>query len=210
MRKKELQKIYKELDIKKSDNLISVGNANSLAFKLLNVGVDECIMENFDISKDNEELFKDKFYMTVSGSGDEGSGEQNAKILEAHSSSLLSLLFFYNVDKKGITIKCNDEDIHFNKSYFEFKNKVIEYPSNMDVVLLSEKDNVILFLESKFTEYLSISNKSKAISSSYLNEKYRSKVIYNALKDKYNVEIAEDKSKNEFIIQSNTMTYFME
>lgn len=111
--------------------------------------------------------------MSISGTGNEGGKDssETAKIIALHSSSLLSLLFFYNIENNGIIIKCNDRKILFNKIFFEYKNKVRSngYPSNMDVVLISTENNTILFLESKFTEYLTLEKKLNNIGKSYLD-----------------------------------------
>lgn len=64
--------------------------------------------------------------------------------------------FFYVSENNPLCIKGLDE-YEFTKSIFEFKNKVIKKPSNVDVVLLGKNksdENVILFLESKFSEYI--------------------------------------------------------
>lgn len=100
---------------------------------------------------ENKETFSKKFYEVCSGSGGEV-----AKITTLHSSSLCGLLFFYNVKQKNITLTLNGKEITFDDVFFEFKNKVTEKgnPSNIDVVLISSKQRVVLFLESKFSEYL--------------------------------------------------------
>ena len=97
----------------------------------------------------DEAHFRIKFNQAISGDGDEAK-----KMASVRSSSLCALLFFYNVEKKPITFKIGEQKIRFNKSYFEVKNKVYNNPSNMDVVLVSEDNEHILFIESKFAEYL--------------------------------------------------------
>jgi hypothetical protein len=99
---------------------------------------------------DNPDLFDPKFEQAVSGNGDE-----RKKILTLHSSSRLALLTFYNIDDDNqiLTLNIDGKDIDFNFSAFEFKNPVIGYPSNMDVVLVSADGKTVLFLESKFSEY---------------------------------------------------------
>ena len=100
---------------------------------------------------ENKDVFRDKFSEVCSGSGGEV-----AKITTLHSSSLCGLLFFYNVKQKNIELTLNGRKITFDDVYFEFKNKVTNKgnPSYIDVVLLSSKQKVVLFLESKFSEYL--------------------------------------------------------
>lgn len=117
----------------------------------------------------NEDLFSKQYEKAVSGNGDE-----QKKILTLHSSSRLALLTFYNVtDDNPLTLEIDGESIRFDYSTFEFKNPVIGYPSNMDVVLVSHEKNVVLFLESKFAEYyLYASHKSREISSKYAENRY--------------------------------------
>ena len=141
--------------------------------------VGKSIARNFSIEEDTE--FLDKFRMACSGTGDE-----LKKITTLHSSSLCSLLFFYNVKNTPVEI----DEYRFNESYFEFKNKVIGYPSNVDVVLLGENANTkkkaILFLESKFSEFITGVTKGGRnfeIGKSYFNEKSFSKPIYDKLFD---------------------------
>lgn len=82
-------------------------------------------------------------------------GDEKSKILTLHSSSLLAFLCFYDVSNHPITI----DDTVYNEVMFEVKNDVIDAsigkPSNIDVLLMGENKNRLLFLESKFTEYLS-------------------------------------------------------
>lgn len=113
------------------------------------------------ISKELYELFKpdidykmwsEKFHMAVGGNGDE-----IRKITTLHSSSLLAFLFFAGVSKDNPIIH---NGVHYNQVFFEVKNKVFhsaspnDKPSNIDVLLVSEDNTELLFLESKFTEYL--------------------------------------------------------
>jgi len=124
---------------------------------------------------ENEELFDRQYAKAVSGNGNEAE-----KILTLHSSSRLALLTFYNVDDEHpITLNIDGKSIEFNYSTFEFKNPVIGYPSNMDVVLVSKDRKTALFLESKLSEYyMSAGIKSAAISTQYATNKY-SKSFYN-------------------------------
>lgn len=92
----------------------------------------------------------------------EGQGEELRKINSLRSSSLLSLLCFgrlfaYPHENKGtdsLVIKIEGKDIKFTNSLFEVRNQVIRLPSCVDVVLQSEDEKILLFLESKFTEYV--------------------------------------------------------
>ncbi len=103
----------------------------------------------FDIPKDKRKRFYDAFRIVT-----EGQGNELGKINSLKSSSLLSLLTFYplfdNEDQnKGIIIN----DKKYYKCFFEVRNRVIKLPSCIDVVLVS-KDGELLFLESKFSEYV--------------------------------------------------------
>ena len=81
-----------------------------------------------------------------------GEGKEDRKIDTAFSSSLQSLLVFSQVNRgKKIRFKLGGREIDFTKAYFEYKNKVIGYPSSIDVVLQSDK-NELLFIESKLFE----------------------------------------------------------
>ena len=115
-------------------------------------------------------LFEEKYKMAVGGSGNEGD-----KITTLHSSSLCALLHFYNVTEDNpLTMAINGREIKFTDSIFEFKSRVIDNPSNMDVVLIGKNEksyeNVVLFLESKFAEYyLSAGTTCRGISKKYLD-----------------------------------------
>lgn len=83
------------------------------------------------------------------------SGKEKQRILTLHSSSLLAFLCFNDVANHPITIDKRE----YNEVMFEVKNDVINAslgkPSNIDVLLMGENRKKLLFLESKFTEYLS-------------------------------------------------------
>lgn len=108
----------------------------------------EALSKIFDLTVTTKmrELFK----AATSGDGDERS-----KIVTLHSSSLLAFLCFYDVSNHPITI----DETQYNEVMFEVKNDVINAslgkPSNIDVLLMGENRKKLLFLESKFTEYLS-------------------------------------------------------
>lgn len=150
----------------------------------------EEIAMKFDIGLEQEgdkNLFKEKFKQACSGSGQEA-----LKITTMHSSSLCALLFFYNVyEGNELVLRLGNgaskKAYVFNKSFFEFQNVVIKgrQPSNMDVVLVGyekedETKQVVLFLESKFSEYYTESKVKMDIADSYLENQY-GKVIYNKL-----------------------------
>lgn len=120
------------------------------------------------INKENHHYFREQFMQAISGDGNE-----LLKMDAVKSSSLCSLLFFYNLSSDE-NHKLTINDITYTKSYFEYKNKVYRNPSNMDVVLTNDSGD-ILFIECKFTEYF---NADKAeISSSYFNKNESKKVM---------------------------------
>lgn len=104
-----------------------------------------------DVFKIDDPLFCSKFMEAISGDGQEAN-----KITTLHSSSLASLLVFYSVSKDNpIYLTVNGKEEKFIESRFEVKNEVSPKSgnySNIDVVLSG--DNCILYLESKFSEYL--------------------------------------------------------
>ena len=86
-------------------------------------------------------------------------GLERTKIYRLHSSSLAPLLLFHKVSSKNpIRFKLGECWIPFNECHFECENQVsIEDDktfSHIDIELISEDKKTILFLESKFSEYL--------------------------------------------------------
>lgn len=87
-----------------------------------------------------------------------GDGNEKSRILTLHSSSLLAFLCFNDVANHPITITISDDKTVYDEVMFEVKNNVINNSpgkSNIDVLLMGENRKKLLFLESKFTEYLS-------------------------------------------------------
>lgn len=132
-----------------------------------------------------EEIFDDKFQEACSGSG-----QEERRIATLHSSSLCALLFFYNVTKEH-PMKMEIAGIgeaEFFDVIFEYQNSVIEdaNPSNMDVTLLGKcgDKQVILFLESKFSEYITGVQKRLNINDAYLKEEISKPLYENWLWDK--------------------------
>jgi len=93
-----------------------------------------------------------------------GSGKEESKINTLHSSSLLALLCFSNVSHSN-SLRIGGKV--YNNVRFEVKNHVFDNSSNIDVVLQNDDTGDILFLESKFTEYLSPDN--NAFAKKYFN-----------------------------------------
>ena len=180
--KRAIYKLWKNYHFKDNE-IIPVGNKDkSYGFAVNGKDILPLISENLAdyFSIEDKNLFYNKFRMSCSGNG----GEE-LKITTLHSSSLCALLFFYNV--------CEDNPLEIDKipgyefvdSVFEFKNKVIGYPSNIDIVLLGRKkskrdEKIILFLESKFSEYITgitTKNSKYEIGKSYFSNDY-SKPFY--------------------------------
>lgn len=116
----------------------------------------------------NRGAFESAFSIVTNGVGNEAS-----KINSLTSSSLLSLLFFYPLfgnenQDLYIEISINGIKYRFVEAFYEVRNKVVGYPSCIDVVLKST-DGTLLFLESKFTEFLDDRKKSKSYGSSYFD-----------------------------------------
>ncbi len=160
----------------KDGNVIKMQSKNSLVFDIPKMEKIEVIKEIFGLI-DNEE-FRKKYNEATNGSGIE-----YRRISVFHSSSLCAFLHFYNIKEKNITIN----DIVYDEVYFEVQNIVFENhnPSNMDIVLISNANKKILFLEAKFSEYLSTSRKSNKISNQY-------KKIYESLNLTDEYEIIDD------------------
>lgn len=102
----------------------------------------------------------------------DGDGREARRIRTLHSSSLISLLCFYDVSAlKPLHLTVDGRNISFTTPCFEVKNPVgidesgQAHNSNIDVVLLGNDVNsgkpVVLFLESKFSEYLTWGKYSK-------------------------------------------------
>jgi len=158
-------------DFRKKLNLAAL-NIDEESFKL---GMDlegkarTFLTEKF-IDKGNEVKFGKKFIQAISGNG-----QELLKMDSINSSSLCSLLFFYNVgEEEGHQLTING--ITYTESFFEYKNKVYSgrAPSNMDVVL-TNKDDDILFIECKFSEYLK--HDKPEISETYFTNDKSSKVM---------------------------------
>ena len=96
----------------------------------------------------------------------EGQGDELRKINTLVSSSLLSLLAFHKLFLNNTDlcleaeIPGHGESVKFDKCLFEVRNTVIRLPSCVDVALYSTESNILLFLESKFTEIFSICEKT--------------------------------------------------
>ena len=174
----------------------------------------EDLASKFDIACENKDLFKTKLNQACSGSGQEA-----LKITTMHSSSLCALLFFYNVCEDNELVLslgngASKKTYVFNQSFFEFQNVVIKgrQPSNMDVVLVGyEKEDetkpVVLFLESKFSEYYAEPKAKMDIADSYLKNQY-GKVIYKNKLQKIDYKIDDTITpESKFRLMAPVATY---
>ena len=127
----------------------------SLSIKHMDTGQDLACIFGLDWK-----IFADKYLQATSGDGQEA-----RRIRTLHSSSLLCLLCFYGVsEERPLNLIVEGRQVRFTSSQFEVKNPVgtdetgKEHNSNMDVVPYGKDSQtgkkVILFLESKFSEYL--------------------------------------------------------
>ena len=185
------------------------GQVSDVSKSIINEGdIPLTIFNAFKLGDSNFELFKRGFDMITDGDGDE-----TRKILTIHSSSLLALLCFFSVSENNPLVIDNDE---YTEVLFEVKNWVLKKdnrkPSNIDVVLVSKsKDGSIrklLFLESKFTEY--VSHARVKLASKY-------KPFYNYLKEHikdlqfnasyFNIRNQDGKTSEVFGLWADTPLY---
>ena len=112
----------------------------------------------------------------------EGQGNELKSINNVISSALLPLLTFFRLFGKnsGYTLNLRLDDspapVVFDRCFFEVRNSVIKLPSCVDVALYSSDSKVMLFLESKLSEYNRVSNDLKikhGYAELYNDEKFR-------------------------------------
>lgn len=121
----------------------------------------------------DKKQFDKKFRESISGDGNE-----LGKIDAVHSSSLLALLCFYNVKNKPLYF----EGVRYDDVYFEFKNKVVKNPSNMDVVLTGRNkqgEECLLFVECKYSEFFK--SEPCKLGKTYETGEYR-RIFYNLIR----------------------------
>lgn len=106
----------------------------------------ECLKRIFGIDA-NDALFDHAFQQVTSGKG-----QELKRITTLQSSSLLGLLVFYRVTKYPVIIN----NIKYTQAFFEVESNVLGSNSSIDVMLVSEDSRILLFLELKFTEFLSL------------------------------------------------------
>ena len=127
---------------------------------------DKCIKEIFRIYNPS---FCGKYAEAIGGGGHE-----IQKIHTLHSSSLAALLLFQHVSETNpISVPINGCRIRFTECHFEHKNQVWEKDShnfsNVDIMLVDKKKKNILFLESKFSEYLTRESMDFSYTEYYMN-----------------------------------------
>jgi hypothetical protein len=148
---------------------------------------------SFSFKSDNDifnyfEIDKNKDFETVTN----GEGNEKDKIRALHSSALASFLLFSKIrDDNKLTI----DGITYNKVYFEVESEVIDHPSSIDVLLCSEK-NDLLYLECKFSEYYLYTGKHKGIAAAYRTNEI-SKRIYDNLNESADFAIEPDKDASK-------------
>lgn len=157
------------------------------------------------------DLFKEKFAQSCGGNG-----QELKRIGTLHSSALCALLFFYNVTEENpYSMEIGGDEYVFTYSRFEYQNTVIKgrNPSNIDVVLIgtekaSEKP-VVLFLESKFSEYYQgVSKQSKEITAAYLDNQYSKALYKDDVLDR--MGIRKEKRNDAFILYSTKDACYLE
>lgn len=154
------------------------------------------------------EMFKGKFVQAILGAGHEYN-----EIRTLHSSSLLALLCFYNVSAlHPLHCSIDSKNVLFTESLFEIQNPIpgSDRPSNIDVVLIGKDElsgrKVTLFLESKFSEYLTHSEKDNISTPVYrdiyhiINKTLDTiGVSYDEYSDKYSRLIYKDKKCTHYL-----------
>lgn len=141
----------------------------------------------FSINEDRDKF--EKAFRIVT----EGVGNEISKINSVTSSSLLSLLFFFKLfenNSDDLDVRVPGINLTFKKAFFEVRNNVVVFPSCIDIVLVGE-DGSLLFLESKFTEFIDYRSSSESYGISYLN-------LYNQMQEIFSagdLKVKEDKAK---------------
>lgn len=157
----------------------------------------------FDITYEKE-AFDEAFQIVTNGKGNE-----LTKINSVISSSLLSLLCFYPLFKNprnkviSFNFEENEPPLHFNKTFFEIRNKVINGPSCIDVVLQSEDKSKLLFLESKFCEYSLYKSKKEEYGPTYYEKLYKDNPLCSILKEN-GISCTKDE---KMLLESKEMKY---
>lgn len=158
---------------KDSNNSFSLRDKNTTKEEIPNI-----LQNTFGIR--DKERFIDKYKESISGDGQEWK-----RITTLHSSSLIALLCFYSVSKEH-PLKIGDYT--YEESFFEVKTFVHDdHKSNMDIVLrgfnTKTNKNAVLFLESKFTEFLTGGKKDEISIDAYEDEYNKLSLFENTIKN---------------------------
>lgn len=182
----------------------------SLSIKHMDTGQDLACIFGLDWK-----IFADKYLQATSGDGQEA-----RRIRTLHSSSLLCLLCFYGVsEERPLNLIVEGRQVRFTSSQFEVKNPVgtdeigKEHNSNMDVVLYGKDSQngkkVILFLESKFSEYLTWGKYSGI--SNHVYRKIYVQLSHNGVLERMGLKYEENPDKRAYSdlasITGNTLRY---
>jgi hypothetical protein len=114
-----------------------------------------------------------------------------------------------------LILDVDGEECRFEYSCFEYQNEVIagRNPSNIDVVLVGKRVHtgklVVLFLESKFSEYYERPGKQLGIAREYLGENYAEWIYKSDLLNRLQIMSKTDNvdDEKEFLIKSNENCY---
>lgn len=146
----------------------------------------------------------------------EGQGSEKDKITSILSSSLLSVHTFHKLFKNEkpeeyyieIQLPGESQVRKYSECLFEIRNEVINLPSCIDVILIEynayKEVDSILFLESKFTEYLEDINDRKEYGKSYI-PLYRKEGLMESLKQG-NISV-DEKNQDNLILTSDSKLY---
>lgn len=161
--------------------------------------------ERFGIASENKESFNAAFRDVT-----EGVGGEITKINSVTSSALLPLLFFYKLyhpqEGKSIFLTLDNKKYEFTRAFYEVRNNVVRIPSCVDIALVSHDENIILFLESKLTEFYEDTKEQKEYGSSY-KPLYEKNGIKSTLK---NSGITIDEDAQNLILLSNNKPVYIE
>lgn len=137
-----------------------------------------------------------------------GEGKEKYKINTLHSSSLLGLLCFYKVSEKNpleLELEFDTNRIHFrfNAVKFEKTNRVFSPSvgkSSIDIALYGEDNQSqpsVLYLESKFTEYLEFGNSKSS------DKKSQYQGFFNTLNKNSELDIVHKYENSKLILSGN-------
>lgn len=119
-----------------------------------------------------------------------GSGNEASHFTAKDSSSRLCFLCFFWWMRNGGLEFPGINDVKFSKCFFEAKNTVLKSPSNVDVLLVSEDEGTLLYLESKFTEYVRDAKTACTLGESYFKQDELN-VLMSSLKESNIIEKGE-------------------